>query len=70
MRRRIAAMVAMVMMVMMSAAPTALANRGNKSADGSDFNQGGGQEHIKNAHPDHAGGIKHAGGDKHGGGIV
>jgi hypothetical protein len=64
MRRRIAAIVAMVMLLMMMAAPTALANQGNKSSDGSDKNLGGGQEKIKNPHPDHAGG------DKHGGGIV
>ncbi len=59
-------MVAMVMLVVLSAAP-ALANNGNhgnKSSDGLDANQGGGQEHIRNQHPDHAGG------DKHGGGIV
>jgi hypothetical protein len=58
-------MVAMVMMVMMSAAPAlAHENNGNKTADGADANQGGGQEHARNTHPDHAGG------DKHGGGIV
>jgi len=39
-------------------------NHGNKSEDGPDANQGGGQEKIKNERP------PHAGGDQHGGGIV
>jgi len=35
-------------------------NNGHKVDDGLDKNKGGGQEHIKNAHPDHGGG---SGGD-------
>ena len=71
MRRKLTVLLMAVMMVMMSAAP-ALAfhnvdhvNRsenGNKSNDGVDANQGGGQEHIRNPHPPKGGGEKHGGG--------
>jgi hypothetical protein len=37
-------------------------NNGNKPDDGADVNKGGGQEHIRNAHPPHGGGEKHGGG--------
>jgi hypothetical protein len=76
-RKKLAVLLATVMMLgVMSAAP-ALAhhdvdhhNKGNKANDlfGTDHNQGGGQEHTKNARPPHGGGEQHGGGDQHGGG--
>jgi hypothetical protein len=47
------------------AAPKCVADftcKGNKLDDGADKNKGGGQEHIRNAHPDHGGGDQHGGG--------
>ena len=74
-------MVAMVMMLLgVMSAPPALAHHdvghvnraenGNKSDDGLDANEGGGQEHDRNAHPPKAGGGKHGGGEQHGGGSI
>jgi hypothetical protein len=39
------------------------AEHGNKSDDGEDPNNGGGQEHLRNPHPPQGGGVKHGGGN-------
>jgi hypothetical protein len=70
-RKKLAVLLAAAMMVLgVMSVPPAMAtacggtNCGNKANDGGDVNNGGGQEHIRNAHPVHGGG---SGGDNGGG---
>jgi hypothetical protein len=67
--KRVAVLLSALSVMVVMAVPPVMAapdgqNSGNKASDGLDKNKGGGQEHIRNAHPDHGGG---SGGDNGGG---
>jgi hypothetical protein len=65
-------LLAALSMMMVMSVPPAMAHHdvgyvnaselSNKSDDGADTNQGGGQEHIRHDHPPHGGGDQHGGG--------
>jgi hypothetical protein len=77
-RKRLAVLLSALAMMGVMAVPPAMAHhdvdhtnqseRGNKSDDLEDANQGGGQEHTRNARPPHGGGDQHGGGDGDNGG--
>jgi hypothetical protein len=73
-RKKLAVLLAAAMMLGVMSVPPVMAdacggtNCGNKGGDGPDANQGGGQEHIRQAHPPKAGGDQHGGGDGDNGG--